>query len=207
MRMVSAAVAACLWVGAAPALANSGANALGAFFDDDGEINCFVPAAYQPFNLYWILTDPALPNLGGFEFAWAYAPEPALPPFILDLTLPEGAVNLGSSSNFIVRLDAGLITSRATTLVTISLMVPDPVRPETYITAGPASPPSVRGLPITRDFTEPSFMVPMTYATVDGDEVIVGEDGWVVPGVARFSCPGPVAAETATWSGVKALFR
>lgn len=207
MKRIVALFAICLWAGTSFALLDDGTNSLGAYFDADGNVNCFAPAPATPFNVYWILANPVAENLGGFEFAWAFAPEVVPAPFILSVTLPPSALNIGTNTNLIVGLGGGLITTEATTLVTLNMMVLAPVNPETYITAGPATPASIPGHAATNDFANPADIVPMNFSTVDGVNVIIDENGWVVPGVAKMSCPGPVATETATWSNVKTLFR
>jgi hypothetical protein len=197
----------CLWASSSFALLDDGVNSLGAYFDVNGDVNCFAPTPATPFNVYWILANPAVANLGGFEFAWAFSPEVVPAPFILGATLPASALNIGTNFNLIVGLGGGLVTTDATTLVTLNMMVLAPVAAATYITAGPATPASIPGHAATNDFTNPAAIIPMNFSTVDGVNVIINEAGWVVPGVAKMSCPGPVATETATWSNVKTLFR
>ncbi len=207
MKRIVALFAICLGASTSFALIDDGINSLGAYFDADGNINCLAPTPGQPFNLYWILANPVVENLGGFEFAWAFAPEVVPAPFILNAFIPPNALNIGTNYNLIVGLGAGLITTEATTLVTFNMMVLALVDPETYITVGPATPPSIPGHAATNDFDNPADITPMNFSTVDGVNVIINELGWVVPGVAKMSCPGPMATETATWGDVKALFR
>jgi hypothetical protein len=130
MKRTVVLFAICLWVGTSFALLDDGTNSLGAYFDADGNVNCFVPTPATPFNVYWILTNPVAANLGGFEFAWAFAPDVVPAPLILDVTLPPNALNIGTSTNLIVGLGDGLVTTNATTLVVLNMMALTPVDPE-----------------------------------------------------------------------------
>ncbi len=189
------------------AIVDDGDSSLGIYFDNAGEINCFAPAAAVPFNVYFIMANPEVANMGGFEFGWRFSPEVVPAPFILGTTLPPQALNIGNNFNFIVGLGGGLITSEATVLVTLNMMVLAPVAGGTYMQVGPATPASIPGHAAFNDFNNPANIMPMNFATVDGVDVVVDGNGWVVPGVAKMSCPGPVATESETWSGVKALFQ
>lgn len=207
MKKYLALLTICLWSTASFALIDDGVNSLGAYFDPAGDINCLAPAPFVPFHIYWILANPVVANLGGFEFAWTFSPMPASLPIISSLTLPVNALNIGTNSNLIVGLGSGLITTDATTLATFEVIALAAFPPETYITVGPATPASIPGHAATNDFTNPGDVIPMNFSTVDGINVIIDPQGWVRPGVAKMSCPGPIATETATWSNVKTLFR
>jgi hypothetical protein len=191
----------------ASAIVDNGTSSLGVYFNNTGDINCFAPTPATPFNAYFIMASPAVQNMGGFEFAWRFSPAVVPAPFILATTLPAQALNIGTSSNFIVGLGGGLVTSEATVLVTLNMMVLAAVAPETYVQVGPASPASIPGHAAFNDFNNPADIRPMNFATVDGVNVTVDGNGWVTPGVAKMSCQGPIATETQTWSGVKALFQ
>ena len=127
-------------------------------------------------------------------------------PFILGTTLPPQALNIGNNYNFIVGLGGGLVTSEATVLVVLNMLALAPVAPNTLLQVGPATPASIPGHAAFNDFTNPANIIPMNFSTVMGPADI-DADGWVIPGVARMACPGPVATESETWSGVKALFQ
>jgi hypothetical protein len=197
----------CLWSTTSFALIDDGINSLGAYFDPAGDVNCLAPAPFVQFSIYWILANPVVASLGGFEFAWAFSPAPAAAPIIIGTTLPINALNIGTNNNLIVGLGSGLITSDATTLVRFDLIATASFPPETYITVGPATPATIPGHAATNDFNNPGDVVPMNFSTVDGVNVIIDPQGWVRPGVAKMSCPGPIATETATWGNVKSLYR
>ncbi len=60
------------------AIMDDGISSLGVYFDNTGNINCFAPTPGVPFNVYFIVANPAVANMGGFEFAWRFAP-PVVP--------------------------------------------------------------------------------------------------------------------------------
>ncbi len=195
-----------MMAGSAFAIMDDGDSSLGVYFNATGDVNCFVPTPATPFNVYFIMANPGVQNMGGFEFGWRFSPAVVPAPFILGTTLPPQALNIGNNENFIVGLGGGLITSEATVLVTLNMMVLSAVNPETYIQVGPATPASIPGHAAFNDFNNPANIQPMNFATVDGVDVVVNAQGWVVPGVAKMSCQGPIATESATWGSVKALF-
>jgi hypothetical protein len=160
---------------------------------------------YQAYNMYFIVANPTVANMGGFEFAWRFAPAAA--PVIMSTTLPAQALNIGTSYNFIVGLGGGLITSEATVVATLNLMNVAPMDVATNVQVGPATPASLPLHAAYNNFANPAEIIPMNFSTVDGAAVLIDATGWVIPGVAKMGCPGPVATESSTWSGVKALFQ
>jgi hypothetical protein len=206
MKKFAILLALSLVASSAFAIMDDGTSSLGIYFDNTGDINCFAPAAAVPFNAYFIMANPDVANMGGYEFAWRFSPEIVPAPFVLSATFPAGALNIGTNYNFIVGLGSGLVTSEATVLVTLNLMVLAPVNPATRLQVGPATPASIPGHAAYNDFNNPADIRPMNFSTVMGPNDIDAQ-GWVVPGVAQMSCPGPVATESETWSGVKALFQ
>jgi hypothetical protein len=188
------------------AIVDTGTSSLGIYFDNSGDTNCFVPAPATPFNAYFIMASPAVANMGGFEFAWRFSPDVVPAPFILGTTLPAQALNIGTNYNFIVGLGGGLVTSEATVLVTLNMMALAAIAPGTVLQVGPATPASIPLHAAYNDFNNPADIRPMNFSTVMGPNDI-DANGWVVNGVAKMSCPGPVATESTTWSGVKALFQ
>ncbi len=77
------------------ALLDYSPNSLGCYFDNDGNYLCFAPTPGAPFNVYFILANPDVENLGGFEFGWRCEPEIVPAPFVLNSVLPPGAINSG----------------------------------------------------------------------------------------------------------------
>jgi hypothetical protein len=207
MKTLLALVAFAALAGPAAALIDENHNSLGAYFDPAGDINCFAPTPLVPFTLYWIVANPVFSRLGGFEFAWSFAPTVVPAPVILETTLPPLSLNIGTDYNLIVGLGGGLYTTEATILVSFEMMMVAPADGETYITAGPPTPPSHPGHATMDSFSDSIEMVDLNFSTVDDVTVVADAAGWVVPGVAKLSCPGPIATETTTWGELKALFR
>ncbi len=208
MKALALLVICILCTGPVFAIVDDDINSLGAYFDDDGNVWCMTPSPAVPFNLYWILAHPIAENLGGYEFAWAYSPDIVPAPFVLGVTLPPDALNIGSSYNLIVGLGSGLVTSEATVLAVFNLMVLTTVPPQTYVTAGPPTPASLPGHAATNDFADPANIIPMTFNFVNDGWVTINGDGWTEPGIARFTGPcGTPAVESTTLGRIKALFR
>ncbi len=189
------------------ALVDDGNSSLGFYFDNAGDINCFAPAPFVPFSAYFIIANPEVANMGGFEFAWRFSPQPASAPIVQNFVLPAQALNIGTQNNVIVGLGNGLLTSEATVLVRIDMILLAAMDPATYVQVGPATPASHPGHAAYNNFANPAEIIDMNFSTVNGIDNTVGTDGWVVPGIAKMSCDGPVATESETWSGVKALFQ
>jgi hypothetical protein len=196
----------------APAYAidDFGENSLGVYFDYP-PCHCVGPTtpiqANVPFDMYFVVANPVVDVMGGFEFAWAFDPVVTPAPVILDVTLPPIALNIGTSTNFIVGLGSGLVTSEATLLVTLRIMFTQvPSWSPTWITVGPAVPASHPGHMAFNDFNNPANIYDMYfhylyqwYPDFDGT-------GWVRPGVGWLVNCYPVAVEETTWSQVKAVF-
>jgi hypothetical protein len=205
MTRIALAFALCLAAGTAFALMDDGISSFGIYVDNTGDVNCYAPAPFVPFNLYFIIAHPEVANMGGFEFAWRFAPAPAVAPIITAFTLPPDALNIGTPTNVIVGLGSGLITTEATIVASASLIVLSAIPPNTYLQAGPATPASHPLHAAYNNLDDPAEIIDLNFSTVDGVNVVIDAAGWVVPGVFRFSCPG-IALESETWSGVKALF-
>lgn len=190
----------------AVALVDDGINSLGVCFDADGELNCYGPSPFTPFNVYFILAHPTAASLGGYEFAWRFSPPLVPAPFILSRTLVPGAVNAGRDDNLLVTVPGGFVTTEATVLATFSLITLAQVHEGEFITVGPATPASLPGQAAFTGFLD-AAPTAVAYHGVP-DWATIDPQGWVVPGVAALWCvsPGP-AVETATWSEVKSLFR
>jgi hypothetical protein len=206
MTRIVLAFALCLTTGTSFALMDDGVSSLGIYIDNTGDYNCFAPAPFVPFNLYFIIARPEVASMGGFEFAWRFQPVPTVMPIITALTLPPNALNIGTNYNLIVGLGSGLITTEATIVATASLIALSAIDPNTYLQAGPATPASHPLHAAYNNFDDPAQIIDLTFSTVDGVGVVIDSAGWVVPGVFKFNCAG-VPTESETWSGVKALFQ
>jgi hypothetical protein len=207
MKKVAILLALSMIASSAFALVDTGTSSLGIYFDNAGNTNCSAPAPFTPFNLYFIIANPTVSNMGGFEFQWRFDPAPAAPPIITAFTLPPLALNIGTNYNVIVGLGGGLITSEATVVATAGMILTAAMPANTYIQVGPATPASHPGHAAYNNFNNPAEIIDMNFSTVNGTTVIIDGNGWVIPGVAKMSCDGPVATEPTTWSGVKALFQ
>lgn len=189
----------------ASAILDDGPNSLGVYFDAPTfETNCVDFSPTVPFEMYFVLANCTEELIGGFEFSWAFDPDPAGLYFILNTTLPPNALNIGDNSNFIVGIGSPYPTSEATVLVWMQIMFVAPVV-EANITVGPSVPASIPGY--TAFVSGNSELFTMNFSTVDGVYVEVDDQGWVRPGVARTPCPGPIAVEQAPWGTVKALYK
>jgi hypothetical protein len=206
MKKTALVLALSLVASSAFALVDQDNSSFGIYFDNAGDLNCGAPAPFTPFNLYFIIANPEVQNMGGFEFQWRLNPQPAAQPIISSFTLPPNALNIGTNYNVIVGLGSGMITSEATVVATANMLLLAAMDPSTYIQVGPATPASHPGHAAYNNFNDPAQIIDLNFSTVNGNDVTVDPNGWVVPGVFKFSCPAPIATETESWSGVKALF-
>ena len=96
-------------------------NSLGVCFDPDGELNCYGPCPFTPFNVYFILAHPTAADLGGYEFAWRFSP-PRSPPHHpeQDPSYPGSRERRAATTNLLVTVPGGLVTTEATVLVAVS---------------------------------------------------------------------------------------
>ena len=195
-----------LAAGSSFALNDDGENSLGVYFDEGTfEQNCTEYQALETLSMYFVLANCTQATISGFEFAWDFDP-PMLTSYVIDdVSLPPGALSIGTNHNFIVGLTA-YATAQATVLARIDFRVlTDGLN--AYITAGPADPPSIPGHAVIADGANPGLLIPLDFSTVDDVNVIVDPDGWVRPGIGCLGTNGPVATAPTTWSNVKALYR
>ncbi len=193
----------CLFASTASAINDSGANSLGVYFDPNFDTNCVEYISATPFTMYFVVANCTEEIIGGFEFAWAFDPEPVGQYFILGTVLPPNALNIGDSNNLIVGIGAPYPTDVGTVLVEFSLMILAPgILAD--ITIGPSTPASIPGN--AAFVSGDSELFAMNYSTVDGTFVTIDNQGWVRPGVGTVGCPAPIAVEDASWGSVKALY-
>ncbi len=205
-RIVLLSLAALFIGNTALAIVDTGENSLGVYFDAGTfEENCIDAPYLEFFSMFFVMANCTQPSIGGFEFAWAIDPDPAGQVLIVSAVLPLQALNIGDNFNFIVGLGTPLATGPATVLVELQLfsVIPDLMG---HITLGPVTPSSIPGRTAFVDGIDYEILLPMNYSTLDGVIVNLDNNGWVRPGVATFSCPGPVAIEQSSWGSVKALF-
>jgi hypothetical protein len=197
---VLAALALAVSASSAFALLDDTVDALGIFFDQGlYDENCIEVVDGEPFDVYFVLGHCQL-GVRGFEFAWRMEPAPSVT--ILNTTLPPRAVNLGTSTNFLVGLGTPLVTSDATVLVTLRLLTVG-VTAGTHFQLGPATPSSIGGHMAFNPGEDIGIIFPMVFPAYDG--LSVDASGWSVPGVATIGCPGPSPTAAQSWSAIKAL--
>jgi len=216
-------------VGAYP---HFGTNTLGCYFDDDGVfedgqelVNEQEYSMNSPFTLRFVLSDCSQLSIGGFEFAWRFDPEPTGAYFIIGSSLPPGALNIGTTTNFIVGLGTPLIMADQHMQLATVTILPTFQGEELDIQVSQSSPSSIPGPPdehgycVFNDGEDPGLLLIMAYATVDLAEATYTQVEAGLPGPAGDlffvdtplahvgAEPGPVATEARTLSDIKAIFR
>lgn len=106
---------------ATPALAQSGSNMLGLYFDPDGQTNCLEVSDVTPFsmlNLYLVLQNP--------DFGYLSALEAGLtiegPIILVTVEFVEVWINVGSDENLIVGFATPIPLAEVTHLATFSMI-------------------------------------------------------------------------------------
>jgi len=195
----------CLTTSMAYAINDSGDNSLGVYFDaPEFNVNCLDYQTSVPSNMYFVLANCTEELIGGFEFGWAFDPDPAGMYFILGTVLPPNALNIGDDQNFIVGIGSPYPSDVATVLVEMSLLFLAPGI-IADITVGPSEPASIDGE--AAFVSGNSELFAMNYSTFDGVFVTRDVLGWVRPGVGAIPCPGPIAVEDQSWGNVKAMYK
>jgi len=187
------------------AINDTGENSLGVYFDaPDFNMNCLEYQVSVPTNMYFVLANCTEEIIGGFEFAWAFDPDPAGMYFILGTVLPPNALNIGDDHNFIVGIGSPYPSDVATVLVDMSLLFLAPGI-IADITVGPSTPASIPGE--AAFVSGNSELFAMNFSTFDGEFVTRDNLGWVRPGVGAIPCPAPIAVEDASWGSLKAMYK
>lgn len=188
---------------ATPALAMAACdgvdNCLGIYFDQgEWTQTCSDPPLFAPFHVYFVLQNCAFDAIGGFEFAWRYAPAPAQVPLILSAWLPGPEPWIFDFDNVIYGSGQPIVTTGPTILMDLTMLAIAPITAD--IQLGPSTPANLPGHGAIYDWDDPANIIPLNFgAPVDAW-------GWTVEGVAQFGdCDVPV--ETADWGTIKALFR
>lgn len=185
-------------------------NGLGAYFDQDGYAqNCNEPAVASLFSLYFVLRQPTLPEVRGFEFAWRLAPSPAGLAFV-GAVMPSCAESWDSHNLVVYLMCDPLPLGEATVLAEMWFILLEPLAETAFVQVGPAVGSSLPGHAcIWRD--EPPEIAAIGFCgDWDGMDIEIDSDGWTTPGIAAFAPSGgceSVAVKGTTWSTVKALFR
>ncbi len=195
------------------AIADDSENSLGAYFDVP-TCNCVGPEGGVPIGiptevtLYFVLANPTVASLGGFEFAWTFYGAPVTYD-ILETTLPPDSMNIGTSTSFVVGMAQPLLTSEATLLTALRLVITRSISDRTYISVGPSTPPSHPGYMSFVSYDDPATIRHMGCHHISEFYPHLDNDGWLRPGVGWLhGCwPPPVSSEDVTWSRLKAVFQ
>ncbi len=174
-------------------------NCLGIYFDQgEWTQTCSEGTLWVPFHLYFVLQNCTFDTIGGFEFAWRYAPEPAQVPIIMSAWLPGPEPWISDYDNVIYGSGQPIVTAGPTVLLDFTMVLVAPITADLQL--GPSTPASLPGHGAIIDWDDPANLVPLSFgAPVDAE-------GWTVEGVAEFGdCTVPV--EAADWGTIKALFR
>jgi hypothetical protein len=171
---------------------------VGVYFEPAANTNGFAATVNVPFHAYVVLTRPTS-NVNGFEGSYRVVPQPGMEAlmFRLGQALPAGAVDLGTSTNFLAGnffygLAAPITASEAVVLVDWTFMLLAAQTVEIFL--GPSPTPSIpNGLPA---YEAGGFIKSLGLST-----------GGVDIPVARVNGMGPVAIENESFGNVKALFR
>ena len=164
------------------------------FNDDPSDENPTFVIGEGLIQVYIYLTNVIYQSIGAFEFALAYS-GPGESPVMTDLGLPPGGTNFGTPPDYIVGLAAPLFTDEYGHAILMSptyvVLDSDPV----YVSVTPTS---VPWLPEQISYV-PGGTLPILC-------VMHPASGNFVDPIFAFNS-GLVATESATWSGVKALYR
>jgi hypothetical protein len=166
-------------------------NQFGIFFSDSDftQENTNWDTDAAPFNGYLVLVGPTVSSVGGYECSIELSDATV---FVLGVSGPNGWTNFGSNLNHLVGYQTPLPASLpGTVLATVNMLYTSMALVEIRI--GPASPPSIPGVPVIADGTDPENLIACSCVT---DDCLV----------ATLNGDGVVATEDYSWSGVKALF-
>lgn len=174
-------------------------NCLGIYFDEgEWTQNCDEPDLLTMEHVYFVLQNCTFDAIAGYEFGWRYAPEPAQPPLIVGAYLPGMEPWLTDYHNVIYGVWPPLVTTGPVVLMDLTLW--HVVSYAGDLQLGPATPATLPGYAALNDYNNLWDIRPLNFG------VPVDDEGWTVDGVARFGdCAVPTT--TATWGGVKSLFR
>ncbi len=172
---------------------------LGVYFDANADQNQLTVDPGVQFYAYVMITNPSEAEVWGLEFGYDVVVPAGMEGsfFRLNNILPAGSVDLGNSSDklsgdYVAGLAEFLPGVPATTFVTWEFLLLAPMTMEIYL--GPAGIQSIQdGLPAY----EYGGLIKSLGLSTGGVDTPVA----VVNGI------GPIAVETATFGGVKSLFR
>lgn len=180
--------------------------------DPDGLAVSFTPDAntvvtqsppFMPFAIYVVLINPTFPQLHGWEAAIREADTSTL--FLLSSSIPEGGVNVGTGMQFSVAYDVPRVTSSATVLATMQVMVRSMPSVCLLLTGidQPAIP--VEG-PLF--WIEPGHPTEARVSSPFYNSVAaVINEGNAMPESPPSRCSFVVSVESPTWGALKSLYR
>ncbi len=171
------------------ALADSEDNMMGMFFAEPFvSENTNFENNFAPFFGYIVLLGPTVESVGGYEVGITM---PATV-FVLAASGPNGWTNFGNNTNHLCGYQTPLpVVDGGTTLASLNMLYTG--TDIIYIGYGEADPPSIPGVPVIADGSNPDILIPCNL-TSDG--------GFV----ATINGPGVVATENHSLTSVKALF-
>lgn len=197
---------------ASPALAacEGVENGLGAYFDQDGYAqNCGEPSGESMFSLYFVLRQPTLPEIRGFEFAWRLSPSPAGLVFVGSV-LPPCAESWDSHNLLVYLMCDPMPLGEATVLAEMHFILLEPLTETAFVQVGPPVGSSLPGHACIWRSDPPEIAAIGFCDDWDGLDIEIDAAGWTTPGIAAFAPSGgceSVAVEGATWSTIKTLYR
>lgn len=197
MRIIYTVLCFCLMASAAFAVADSGADRLGLYFDLQADQNMLDVGANVPFFAYVTITNPTAAEVYGLEFGYRIDVQPGFEGLFFRLAndLPPMAINLGNSDDklagdYVVGLAVPLPAATTVQFVTWKFMMLTVM--DVYFHLGPSSIESIAdGLPA---YEIGGQIRPL------GVSQPFGEYSACVNGCA-------VATETQSFGAVKSLYR
>lgn len=191
-RIVILGLLLALVAGPAAAVVDPDPDCVGIYFDPEADVNCTTATPYATVPLYLILTNPSMAAIGGFS-AGCDLTGAAM---VLGITIPgfTSIIDFPDFHNLIIGYGAPRACTEATVLVITSVLYMD--------TSG--SPIEFR----LRD-SIPSSLDPAYPTLLLTDETLVSTGLSTPPGTACAVINGEcvVAAEAASWDGIKSLYR
>jgi len=144
--------------------------------------------AFAPFFAHVVLLNPTVESVGGYEVGVQLDPTV----FVLGVTGPNGWTNFGNNTNHLCGYQTPLpVADGGTMLASLNMLYTG--TDIIYIGYGQADPPSIPGVPVIADGSNPDLLLPCAL-TSDGGFVATINGG------------GVVATENHSLTSVKALF-
>jgi hypothetical protein len=183
---------------------DAGPGSFGVYFlVDDQYVNSVVGMPPGVHDMYIILANPVYPSIGGWEMALVFDPasleilDPGLQP-------PDQAMNFADLPEFIVGLYQPMDWQPCMVLAIMNVLV---LTAEVVPISGcPTEPAGISGHPTYIPGEDFSVISPGYWST-DADGMYTDEDGCLTIPLAVFNGEAPVAVASATWTGLKSMYR